>query len=250
MDKPRIVFCLPGATFTKGFLESWNDLVRYLHEQSIAYDVATYSYADIHWVRNNILKREGGAYFPSAPWDGAKDYTHIMWIDSDQTFTPAHVMKLIADDKDIVSAVVPISAFRETCVGWYVNEKQEDGRLLSKQLLNIERLQDYWKEGPDGDLMEVDFTGFGFLCVKHGVFEALDYPWFETMIGKLPGLQIEFSEDMGWCWKVREAGFSIYADVACVPGHEKQVKLVRGDAYQWAEQWLQKQGDLWKRKSA
>ena len=79
--------------------------------------------------------------------------------------------------------------------------------------------------------MQVEYTGFGWILVKKGVFESLEYPWFRplwhTIHTKDDGTEItDFSsEDVSWCKLVIEKGHKIWVDTTSVVGHEKMMIL-------------------------
>jgi len=76
--------------------------------------------------------------------------------------------------------------------------------------------------GKEG-LIRVDYTGLGFMLVKKGVFESLDYPWFRP-VEKQIGDMVDFTmEDVGFCLRAREKGFEVLVDPGIKVGHEKKV---------------------------
>jgi len=76
------------------------------------------------------------------------------------------------------------------------------------------------------ELIEVDYTGFGWLLVKKGVFESLDYPWFKPLWHEMNKEELKIkdfsSEDVSFCKQVREKGYKIYIDPEIRVGHEKK----------------------------
>ena len=80
-----------------------------------------------------------------------------------------------------------------------------------------------WKEKNPNKLMEVEYTGFGWMLVKKGVFERLKYPWFSPIFEKdiAPNVIDFCSEDVSFCQKVLQKGFKIYIDPDIIVGHEK-----------------------------
>ena len=75
---------------------------------------------------------------------------------------------------------------------------------------------------PDGKLMEVVYSGFGFLLTKFGVFENIKYPWFEPQMTDFgDGIRDFASEDVSFCLKARQVGYKIYIDPSVIVGHEK-----------------------------
>ena len=74
-------------------------------------------------------------------------------------------------------------------------------------------------------LINVAYTGMGFMLIKRGVFEAIEYPWFKP-IEKRIGHMVDFTmEDVAFCLRAREKGFKILIDPAVRVGHEKGVVL-------------------------
>lgn len=79
---------------------------------------------------------------------------------------------------------------------------------------------------PEKGLLEVAYSGFGFLLIKQGVFESIDYPWFSPEHITI-GNCVDFaSEDVSFCLKARRAGFKIHVDPTVIVGHEKSQILM------------------------
>jgi hypothetical protein len=73
-------------------------------------------------------------------------------------------------------------------------------------------------------LMEASYAGFGFMLVKKGVFESIEYPWFKPLTYVLDnGIEEFASEDVSWCRRIVERGYSIFVDLNCRVGHEKSI---------------------------
>jgi GT2 family glycosyltransferase len=65
----------------------------------------------------------------------------------------------------------------------------------------------------------------GWMLVKKGVFESLEYPWFEP-IRKHIGDVVEFTmEDVAFCHKAIDKGYEIFIDPKVIVGHEKTIVL-------------------------
>lgn len=139
------------------------------------------------------------------------DYDWLMWIDSDQKWEAEDILRLVEDDKDIVSGLTPISMSGDTQCGW-INEDGEQVFLNDKDEF-------------DTPIQEVDFAGFGFLLVRKGVFEKLAYPYFQfgTRMTK-SGLKF-LGEDVAFSQKVKDKGFKIWCDTRVRVGHEKMVGM-------------------------
>jgi hypothetical protein len=80
------------------------------------------------------------------------------------------------------------------------------------------------------ELFPVAYTGFGWMLMKKGVFESLEYPWFQPTWKewKHNGKQIrEFlMEDVSFCNMIQEKGYQIWADPEVIVGHEKMMVLI------------------------
>ena len=76
-----------------------------------------------------------------------------------------------------------------------------------------------------GELLEVNYTGMGFMLVKNRVFESLTYPWFRP-IEKRIGDSLDFTmEDVGFCLRAKEKGYKIFVDPQIIVGHEKKTVI-------------------------
>jgi hypothetical protein len=72
---------------------------------------------------------------------------------------------------------------------------------------------------------KVDYTGFGFMLIKKGVFEKLKYPWFRPLWKNI-GDAIDFTmEDVAFCHLVKEQGINVWIHPEVIVKHEKKVLL-------------------------
>lgn len=149
------------------------------------------------------------------PFKGNVTYDKILWIDSDIAWSPEDVLKLYESDKDIVSGAYLLASGEVTAY-----KKLLGPGYTFEEVLKMK------------DLEKVDGTGFGFLCVKQGVFESLSRPWFQsswiTMEDEETKEEFSFpimGEDLSWCKRAREAGFEIWLDPTVKVIHHKTVKL-------------------------
>ena len=63
---------------------------------------------------------------------------------------------------------------------------------------------------PNSGLREAHGTGGACLCLRRDLLTAIEAPWFKFEGG---------GEDVYFCRKVREAGFSVVIDTHVLPGH-------------------------------
>ena len=138
-----------------------------------------------------------------------KKITHIMFVDADVGFDTEAIYKLISHDKDVVGGIYPKKTFEPE----YVFNATADAKR-------------------EGDLIEVDDLGTGFLLIKRGVIERMMekfpdlkytnninydpltepymYALFDTTIDNGTYL----SEDYTFCKRWRGLGGKIYADTS------------------------------------
>ena len=69
----------------------------------------------------------------------------------------------------------------------------------------------------------VDYTGFGWVMIKKGVFEKLPYPWFapKMQVFESGAVQDMCGEDVSFCLDAIEEGMKIWCDPRIRVGHEK-----------------------------
>jgi hypothetical protein len=135
---------------------------------------------------------------------------YYLMLDADIKFNVEHVKTLIAADKDIVSGAYNDRAMPSKIVaGGY----DEDG---------ICHRETTFLNDSDRGLRKVRFTGAGFLLIKRGVLEALEFPWFrETVVtyGKDDANACCVGEDIGFCQHAEAAGYEIWCDCDCKVEH-------------------------------
>ena len=206
----KIVFCIPGNSFSNRFLKCWTNLTRELHNRDIEYELLSQYIPNVYQVRSLLLgaDRKFGQY--QIPWQGKKDYDYIMWIDSDQVFEPNDFFKLLEHDKDIVS-------------GLYLRKPQSDSLSdipIEFACFNENGKRLYTNE-VNGELIKVWSNGMGWMLVKKGVFEKIEYPWFGPII---EGLGFH-GEDVSFQLRAKDVGFDSYVDTSIIVGHEKGIVL-------------------------
>ena len=133
-----------------------------------------------------------------------------MWIDSDQVFEPNDFFKLLEHDKDIVSGLYLRKPQGDTLDDIPIEFAcfNEDGKRLYTNEVN-------------GELRKVWSNGMGWMLIKKGVFEKIEYPWFGPII---TGLGFH-GEDVSFQIRAKDVGFESYVDTSIVVGHEKGVIL-------------------------
>lgn len=232
----KLVFLLPGRSYTDGFLNSWTETFHYFtHHGDYEVYSSQYPGSDVYTVRNRILFDQFPGEHPHK-WSEYKPckgmpYDWLIWLDSDQIWSHEQIERLISHDVDIVAGVTPIDSnpFSTRCAAGYWDLSSANNPITNLDMSGFQG----WRElalakDPslvNGDLLRVDWVGFGFLAVRYGVFEALAYPWFRHTTIVTDRYQIECSEDTGWCRRALDAGFKLYIDPSIIVGHQKTVVM-------------------------
>jgi hypothetical protein len=133
-----------------------------------------------------------------------KGFTHLLFLDTDMTFPPDTIKKLLSHNKDIVS-------------GLYFERYAPYRPMLRKRMPDGDgySLVDYTQ----GGLVECDALGAGCLLIKTEVFEKIGKPWFEYRLTQKGIKETFLSEDIVFCERAREAGFEIHCDTSIRCGH-------------------------------
>ena len=214
----NIIFCLPGNSFSGSFLECWSELLLYCLRTGINFRLSRQESPVVYYVRNKCL---GGNVLngpKQKPFQGEIPYTHLMWIDSDIVFTPQDFQALLDHrDKDIISGLYMMV----DNIHYATVEKMDDEYFAkngSYQFLTRDTAL-------NRSVFRADYTGFGWLLAKYGVFERLTYPWFEPIPMVVGKAQDFTSEDVGFAIKTRRAGLDIWIDPKIIVGHEKKIVL-------------------------
>jgi hypothetical protein len=219
----KIIFCLPGREFSGRFLQSWTELMYACLSNGIQPIISQHYSPLLYYVRNMCLGGDSIQGIKQKPFQGKVDYDYIMWKDSDMVFSPDQFFKLLDHNKDIVSGIYKMqnNFHYATVENWDHDYFVKNGTY---EFLN----QDTVKQKKD--LFPVAYTGFGWMLIKKGVFESLEYPWFQPTWKEyeLSGKTIkEFTmEDVAFCDMIKDKGFKIWVDPKIVIGHEKMMVLI------------------------
>jgi hypothetical protein len=193
----KIVFCLPGNMFSGRFLDSWSELLAYCMSQGIEILISRKDSCNIYYVRNICLGADTTRGKTQKPFNGKIDYDYLMWIDSDMVFAPAQFQRLLNHQKDIIAGIYCMADGKElaTVVDWDEEYFKTNGcfKFLNKVELKGKT-----------ELLNVSYTGMGFMLVKKGVFEAMEYPWFKPLEKQIGDIKDFTMEDVCFCLRAKE----------------------------------------------
>ena len=252
-----IVFCLPGRGVSYNFLKSFVSLSFDLVQNGAAIQISQDYSSMVNFARCKCLGANVLRGPNQLPWDGKLNYDYQLWIDSDIVFntekfyqlvlnaipaeaiTKEEVTQMVKNDKGEeveqktgIKLNVDPKKEREIVAGWYCTEDgkttsvahwlDEDDFRTNGGVMNHETIDSISKRKKS---FTVDYTGFGWLLIKKGVFESegLPYPWFapKMQIFESGEVQDMCGEDVSFCLDAKEAGFEIWCDPRIRVGHEK-----------------------------
>ena len=213
------IFCLPGRNvsyiFLKNFVQLAFEIVQKGGTLQISQDYSSMvNFARCKCLGANVLRGPD-----QLPWDGKLKYDYQLWIDSDIVFGLEQFYRVLWMQKDIAG-------------GWYVTEDgnttscahwlEEEDFKANGGVMNHEMLDGIQKRRKP---FTCDYSGFGWLLIKHGVFEheKMKYPWFAPQMQVFESGEVQdmCGEDVSFCLDVQKAGFEIWIDPKCRVGHEK-----------------------------
>jgi GT2 family glycosyltransferase len=156
------------------------------------------------------------------PFGGKVKYDYIMWIDSDSVFRPPDFKALLdrmEKDKNLhILSALYLGVNGKYTAGQVIKNKEKD--ILESKFLTSQDLTG------KSELIKVDFVGMGFMMVRYGVFEALEYPWFYPLVVGANGQVTGFTtEDVSFCIRAQAKGYSVYIDPKVKIRHEKLMVL-------------------------
>ena len=200
----KIIFCVPGRSFSNNFLISWTKILKHCNENGIQAELSN-GYAPIVQLARYICLRidpQSDCDHCLNPFSPEIEYDYIMWIDSDMVFEPYHLQKLIDADKQVITGLYKVDKTNEfACC--------EKG---SRDRIN----EDYLKNNKG--IIEASFAGLGFMLIKKGVFESMKFPYF-TLQNNTECI----SETLSFCDNLKTHNIKIYANLDVVVGHEKTI---------------------------
>jgi len=217
-EKVSVLFCLPGRNFSANYFNSWNQTVAELNNRNISFAYSIGYDPVVYYARNKILGGNNTSGKHQKPWQGKIEYDRMFWIDSDMVWTGNDVITLISHDLPVVGGAYLMS----DAMNHPVVEDLDFNHLAER---GVFKFMDRGTMSAKTEPFKVSYTGFGFLSIKHGVVESMEYPWFQPRWVSNEKFHDFCAEDVGFCWAAQELGHDIYVDPNVRIGHEKTVVL-------------------------
>lgn len=228
VKRKRIVFALPGDSFSSKFLVSWTATISKLWDTR-AYEImispATGSF--VSFVRMQTLGLDVLRGEDQKPFNG-QDFDVWITIDSDIVFTPEHIIQLIesTDDHPVVAGMYRMADLTHYAFvkDWDTNYFKENGTF---KFSKPEEVED-WKKETELKYYPVSYTGMGFMAVRKEVFDKMKYPYFDSEIQEIvkdDGTKLRdiCSEDVAFSKNIQKAGYQIVVNTELRVGHCKNL---------------------------
>jgi hypothetical protein len=125
----------------------------------------------------------------------------ILYVDDDQIFEPDTLLRLLADNKPVVSGNYCAKHFPFPSHVYWQNEQ---GDVVPRNVLS------------ESGLLSVGSVGAGCLLVRREVIEKMECPWWT--LGQMH--KDKWGDDVDFCRRVHKAGFEVWIDLDVQVGHK------------------------------
>lgn len=236
MTKLKVVFCLPGRTFSNRFLIRWSELILHLTRTQLYDFCISNEYSSfVTFARTKCLGASVTRGAHQKPFNGQLDYDVMVWIDSDIVFTTQQVIELIESTR--AHAMVSGLYKMEGGTHYAAVRSWDDSYFLkhaSFEFLTDNDVHEFRQQSQGVNVMPCAYAGMGFMAIRRGVIEQLPYPWFHRDVHRIPTGSPDIpemvdccSEDVALCRNLIEKGIvpAIAVRLDLRVGHEKTVVL-------------------------
>jgi hypothetical protein len=215
-----IVFCLPGRGVSYQFLKSFVQLCFDLVQSGASIQISQDYSSMVNFARCKVLGANVLAGPDQLPWQGNLQYDYQLWIDSDIVFNTNAFWAVFDMEKDIACGWYATEDGRTTSVAHWLDESdfKNNGGVMNHEM--VDTISNRKKP------FTVDYTGFGWVLIKKGVFEhpEMKYPWFAPQMQVFESGEVQdmCGEDVSFCLDAtRKCGFEIWCHPQIRVGHEK-----------------------------
>jgi len=207
-----VVIATPGHSMASGYVKALVKTIEQLNANNITFTFLNRYSSFVPTARElTAIDSFKHDYSTNQIGNGKFTYKKILWIDSDIEWEPEDFMKLYDSDLDIVSGLYVLDE-AGTVAASYADNRGAPTRMNKVEFILHE------------EPLEVTGVGFGFICVKSGVFENIPRPWFG--IAKMQWeegseVKVNIGEDYSWCARAQGSGYKIYVDPTVKVLHHK-----------------------------
>lgn len=200
----KLLIAVPCTDFMHvDFVKSLIGLLNKLKDDKIQFELCIENGSLIHVARDKLACKAIN-----------KDFTHVLWLDSDMVFTPELLDDLMFSGEDFVSGIA-VSRRPPYC-----------GCLFSDLRLNyLERLE------PDElptETFEVAGCGFACVLIKTDILKAVQMQ-HGTCFLPMPS----YGEDLAFCQRATALGYKIFAEPSVRVGHIGHITVYPEERTRW-----------------
>jgi hypothetical protein len=212
----NVVIATPGHSMKAEYVRSLVETCQWLSEEGYTYKLLN-KYSSFVPSARELTATDTYVHNWQTRQVGSGEFTYdkIFWIDSDIEWAIEAFSRLFESDLDIVSGLYQTSPNGTVAVNFPDNEGRPTKVNKVEFLLHDEPVK-------------VGGVGFGFVAMKHGVFETMERPWF--LIRRIKWDDVDFytnvGEDYSWCANAQKAGFDIWVDPQVKVLHHKETVYV------------------------
>jgi hypothetical protein len=215
----KLVFCMPGRSYSREFLLAWSDLLMQASAKGHQIMISQQYTSCVHLARAKCLGGDVLKGPDQKPFQGQVDYDVMVWIDSDIVFKPEDLFALLESPHDVTAGLYMMEDMQHFAAvkDWDREYFAQNGTFKFMSPGDLPASE-------DARYQEVAYSGMGWMAIRKGVVEDLKYPWFfsplET-ISESPLVVDMNSEDVSFCKALKAAGHPIYVDTKIRVGHQK-----------------------------
>jgi hypothetical protein len=213
----KIVFCMPGKTYSREFLLGWSDLLMQASAKGHQCMISQQYTSCVHMARAKCLGGNALKGPDQKPFQGEVDYDIIMWIDSDMVFKPDDFFALLESPHDVTAGLYMMEDLQHftAVTKWDVDYFAKFGSFKFLRPDDI-------VGGPR--YLPVSYVGMGWMAIRKEVVEDLKYPGFFSPLEHITDSIVDMnSEDVSFCKALELAGHQVHVDTKIRVGHQKNL---------------------------
>ena len=217
----KVVFCMPGRSYSREFLLAWSDLLMQASSRGHQVMISQQYSSVVHFARAKCLGGDVMKGPDQKPFQGAVDYDVMMWIDSDIVFKPDDFFALLESPHDVTAGMYMMEDLQHfaTVKEWDEDFFAKNGTFKFMKPEDIVRVGE--ADSPSSSYLPVAYTGMGWMMIRKGVVETIKYPWFHSDLQTVGSLVDMNSEDVSFCRALQAAGHTIHVDTKIRVGNQK-----------------------------
>ena len=217
----KVVFCMPGRSYSREFLLAWSDLLMQASSRGHQVMISQQYSSVVHFARAKCLGGDVMKGPDQKPFQGTVEYDVMMWIDSDIVFKPDDFFALLESPHDVTAGMYMMEDLQHfaTVKEWDEDFFAKNGTFKFMKPEDIVRVGE--ADSPSSSYLPVAYTGMGWMMIRKGVVETIKYPWFHSDLQTVGPLVDMNSEDVSFCRALQAAGHTIHVDTKIRVGHQK-----------------------------